>query len=194
MQLSLQYHFLSPVESVKVTSQNLEDVAKWCGGKVAQTESRRVPGRMDSYVWVPTPKDTKLSWAFPGMIITKRLVVTVKGELRSTWAVFRRDYFDKNYFETPQDAVDQTWEREKSERENPKSQRPEVVVNVSVGDAMGEAFEKVQAEVARIAEEHGISNVTVNHYAEASESEQVEGPADESEKKPETALEDAITG
>lgn len=106
------FYFLSPVEVVKVSSQNLEEVAEWCGGKVAQTESRRVPGRMDSYVWVPTPKGSNISWAFPGMFITKRLVVTIKGELRATWAVFRRDYFEKNYFETPQDAVNKTWELE----------------------------------------------------------------------------------
>lgn len=107
-----QFYFLSPVEVVKVSSQNLQEVAEWCGGKVAQTESRRVPGRLDSYVWVPTPKGSNISWAFPGMFITKRLVVTVKGELRATWAVFRRDYFEKNYFEDPKAAVDKTWELE----------------------------------------------------------------------------------
>jgi len=106
------FYFLSPVEVVKVTSSNLEEVAEWCGGKVAQTESRRVPGRMDSYVWVPTPKGSNISWAFPGMFITKRLVLTMKNELKATWAVFRRDYFEKNYFETPQDAVNKTWELE----------------------------------------------------------------------------------
>lgn len=105
------FYFLSPVEVVKVTSQNMAEVAEWCGGKIATTESRKVPGRQDSYVWVPTPKGTHISWAFPGMFITKRLVITLKGEVRETWSVFRRDYFEKNYFDSPSDAVDATWER-----------------------------------------------------------------------------------
>lgn len=104
-----QFFFLAPVEVVKVTTQNIDEVAEWCGGKVAQTESRRQPGRMDSYVWVPTPKGTNISWAFPGMFITKRLVRTVKDEFRVTYAVFRKDYFEKNYFESPSDAVEKTW-------------------------------------------------------------------------------------
>lgn len=130
-----KFYFLSPVEVVKVTPHNLEEVAKWCGGKVAQTESRLVPGRMDSYVWVPTPKGNNVSWAFPGMFITKRLVVNVKNELRATWAVFRRDYFEKNYFDAPIDAVDATWEREAREKKPAK-----VEVKVSVADAMSDAI------------------------------------------------------
>lgn len=110
-----QFYFLSPVEVVKVTAQNLEEAAEWCGGQVAQTESRRRPGTMDSYVWVPTPKAAEkgggISWAFPGMYITKRLVITMKDEIRVTYAVFRKDYFDKNYFDTPIAAVDATWEK-----------------------------------------------------------------------------------
>ena len=110
-----QFYFLTPVEVVKVTPQNVHEVAEWCGGKVAQTESRRVAGRMDTYVWVPTPKGTAISWAFPGMFITRRLVVTVQGELKETWAVFRRDYFERNYFETPDAAVTATWAKPKKE-------------------------------------------------------------------------------
>lgn len=110
------FYFLSPVEVVKVTSQNLEEVAEWCGGAVHQTESRKVPGRQDSYVWVPTPKGTHISWAFPGMFITKRIVITLKGEIRETWSVFRRDYFEKNYFDDPKAAVDATWERAEQEK------------------------------------------------------------------------------
>jgi len=154
--MNKQFYFLSPVEVVKVTSQNLEEVAEWCGGSVQETESRRVPGRMDKYVLVPTPKDTNISWAFPGMFITKRLVVTVKDELRSTYAVFRRDYFEKNYFDTPKDAADKTWERELSERENNKKNHPargkaEPVTN-NVGEALVEAQAKVR-ELEKQAEE-----------------------------------------
>lgn len=105
------FYFLSPVEVVKVSTSNLQEVAEWCGGKVATTESRRVPGRQDSYVWAPTPKGTAISWAFPGMFITKRLVRTIKDELRVTYAVFRRDYFEKNYFDNPTEAVAATWEK-----------------------------------------------------------------------------------
>lgn len=106
-----QFHFLSPIEVVKVTSHNLQEVAEWCGGKVAETPSTHRPGTMDKYVWVPTPKGTTISWAFPGMFVTKRLVRSVKDDLRVTFAVFRRDYFEKNYFASPDEAVTHTWER-----------------------------------------------------------------------------------
>lgn len=124
MQLQKSFFFLSPVEVVKVTSSNLQEVAEWCGGQVAETESRRVPGRMDSYVWVPTPKGTSISWAFPGMFITKRLVRTVKDEIRVTFAVFRKDYFDKNYFDSPNQAVDETWERHDKQQKAAAKQTP----------------------------------------------------------------------
>jgi hypothetical protein len=187
-----KFYFLAPVKAVKVTSQNLQEVAEWCGGSVAQTESRRVPGRMDSYVWVPTPKDTKLSWAFPGMTITKRLVVTVKGEIRATYAIFRRDYFEKNYWESPQEAVEKTWEREAQERMDASMRGPkQVTVNVSVGDAMSDALEKVREEMEKIASEAGIENVTVNVSEEEQAPENPEGSGD---NKPEVAFDDAITG
>jgi hypothetical protein len=106
-----QFYYLAPVEVVKVSTSNLADVAEWCGGKIASVESRKHKGRMDSYVWVPTPKGTAISWAFPGMFVTKRVVRTVKDDFKVTWAVFRRDYFEKNYFETPGIAEKETWER-----------------------------------------------------------------------------------
>lgn len=158
--MNKDFFFLSPVEVVKVTSQNLEEVAEWCGGSVQKTESRRVPGRMDSYVLVPTPKDTNISWAFPGMFITKRLVVTVKDELRATYAVFRRDYFEKNYFSTPKDAADKTWEREAKEKASVKTVKVEVSNNV--GQALIEAQKTLQEvrelkeEVEKIAEDSGV--------------------------------------
>jgi hypothetical protein len=157
--MNKQFYFLSPVEVVKVTSQNLEEVAEWCGGSVQETESRRVPGRMDKYVLVPTPKDTNISWAFPGMFITKRLVVTVKDELRATYAVFRRDYFEKNYFDTPKDAADKTWERELSERDNAKKSHPSNgKVSNNVGEALVEAQQKVK-ELEKQAEEAPVDHI-----------------------------------
>lgn len=127
--MKTQFYFPAPVEVVKVTNENLAEVAEWCGGKVASTESRRVPGRQDSYVWVPTPKGNSISWAFPGMYITKRLVVTVKDEMKATYAVFRRDYFSRNYFDTPTDAVNKTWEKQDKQKVEaakpaPKPQKP----------------------------------------------------------------------
>lgn len=152
-----QFYFLSPVEVVKVTTQNLEEVAEWCGGKVAKTESRRVPGRLDPYVWVPTPKGTSISWAFPGMYITKRLVVTVKGELTTTWAVFRKDYFEKNYFDTPQAAVDATWEADDKAKRAKKALKEvsmatpapthNIVVNVFPDEA---SLEKASAAIEAV--------------------------------------------
>ena len=154
-----KFYFLSPVEVMKVTSQNLAEVAEWCGGEVATTESRRVAGRMDSYVWVPTPKGSSISWAFPGMFITKRLVRTIKDELRITYAVFRKDYFEKNYFDSPTEAVDQTW----AQKDPKKAHKPKLVdgesqlettnVNVSGGevilDGAGEVIHTMPHEPAK---------------------------------------------
>lgn len=158
--MNKQFYFLSPVEVVKVTSQNLEEVAEWCGGSVQETESRRVPGRMDKYVLVPTPKDTNISWAFPGMFITKRLVITVKDELRETYAVFRRDYFEKNYFDTPKDATDKTWERQLEEKSKPAKRK-----DVKVSNNVGEELVKAQARIAELEAEKTVE-VEVNRSAE----------------------------
>ena len=173
--MNKQFYFLSPVEVVKVTSQNLEEVAEWCGGSVQETESRRVPGRMDKYVLVPTPKDTNISWAFPGMFITKRLVVTVKDELRETYAVFRRDYFEKNYFDTPKDATDKTWERQLIEKTKPAKKK-----DVKVSNNVGEELIKAQARIAELEAEKTVE-VEVNRSAEngqfVSDEEAAENPA-----------------
>lgn len=115
MTLQTNFYFLSPVEVVRVTPKNLEEVAEWCGGKVAETESRRVEGRMDKYVWVPTPKGSAISWAFPGMFITKRVVITENDELKVTYSVFRKAYFKANYFQSPDIAVENTWDRQQRE-------------------------------------------------------------------------------
>lgn len=114
--LNNQFFFVAPLEVVKVTRDNLEEAAAWCGGKVAEVASRKVEGRIDSYVWVPTPKGTQISWAFPGMFITRRIVVTLKNELTYTYQVYKRDYLERNYFGTPNEAVDKTWERAEKER------------------------------------------------------------------------------
>jgi hypothetical protein len=132
MALNSKFYFLSPVEVAKVTPKNLEEVAEWCGGKVAKVESRKVKGRIDSYVWVPTPKGAPISWAFPGMFITKRLAVTEKNEIKATYSVFRKDYFAKNYFSEIVDAVDQTWERQA--RENMKASREARTITIVVDE------------------------------------------------------------
>ena len=152
--VKVDFYFLSPVQVVKVEADNLEAVARWCGGEVQETESRRVKGRKDPYVWVPTPEGSKISWAFPGMYITKRLVITIKGELRETFAVFRRDYFDKNYFGTQKLAVDKTWERQEKET---RKRRAKVDVASKMQDAMHDAVLKAQKAVQEAAAKAGIS-------------------------------------
>jgi len=164
------FFFLSPVLVVKVTNQNLDEVAEWCGGEVGETESRRKQGAMDKYVWVPTPKGNQTSWAFPGMFVTKRLVITMQGKLKATWAVFRRDYFEKNYFDSPEAATAATWEREHDEAAHLKEP---VTVNVSVGDAMHDAL----AEIRKIAAASG-ANVTINVVEEES-TEEIQTPGTE---------------
>lgn len=157
--LQKQFYFLSPVEVVKVTLQNLGEVAEWCGGKVAAVESRRVPGRMDSYVWVPTPEGTAISWAFPGMFVTKRLVRTVKDDLRVTYAVYRKDYFEKNYFDNPLAAVDATWEREARSRQ--KQAKKELKENPLKEMSQAEIV-KMPAEQLKKALGQEPANITIN--------------------------------
>lgn len=132
MTLQTNFYFLSPVEVVRVTPKNLEEVAAWCGGKVAETESRRVEGRMDKYVWVPTPKGSAISWAFPGMFITKRVVITEKDEIKITYSVFRKDYFNKNFFKDHLDALDKTWERQARESGKKTQAKPNPPVHITV--------------------------------------------------------------
>lgn len=140
-----QFFHLSPVEVVEVTKQNLEEVAEWCGGQVAETASRRKEGRMDKYVWVPTPKGNGISWAFPGMYVTKRIVVTQKGEFQATWAVFRRDYFLKNYFEDSDKAMRMTWAKSDGVKIDPKPvQAPVINIHVSNSDNFTETAETVK--------------------------------------------------
>lgn len=134
-------YFQSPLEVVKVTSENIQEAADWCGGTIEQVESRHVPGRMDSYIQVPTPKANKInkgSWAFPGMFITKRLVVTEKDTLKATFSVFRKDYLTKNCFVQPEEAFEATHgraAREAFEREtNP----------TAVAQAMQKAFQAIK--------------------------------------------------
>lgn len=140
--LQPQFFFLSPVQVVKVTKENLNEVAEWCGGTVLETPSRRDPKVLDKYVHVPTPEGSAISWAFPNMYITRRLVVTGKGDMKTSFAVFKRDYFEKNYFVDPSDAVAMTWEAQAAENRNKR--RDEIAVKTHVGDVLREALLKVQ--------------------------------------------------
>lgn len=147
--LNIQFHFLSPVQVVKVTPKNLAEVAEWCGGKVARKESNRVPGRVDSYVEVPTPRGATISMAFPGMLITKRLAITEADEIKATFSVFRKDYFSKNYFNDPQAAVDATWERHDAEEKGAALmaqaiERGHITINISGVQSPQEIAARVQ--------------------------------------------------
>jgi len=145
---------LSPVEVVKVTSSNMAEVAEWCNGEVRETESRRVKDRMDKYVYVPTPKGNGVGMAFPGMFITKRLAVTNKDELKATFSVFRRDYFDKNFFGSPEEAFDKTWV--KNGIEAPATTPPATVINVFTSES--ENLTDVATTLGKALEEAGITN------------------------------------
>lgn len=153
--LQPQFFFLSPVSVLKVTKENINEVAEWCGGTVAETDSRRRPGTMDSYILVPTPENSAISWAFPGMYITQRLVITGKGEMKKSWAVFKRDYFEKNYFDNPSDAVEKTWEAEHEKR---NAKRVEIDVQVHVGEIFKEAMERTRQAVEKAAKDGGLTS------------------------------------
>jgi len=116
------------------------------------------------------------------MFVTKRLVITMKGELKATWAVFRRDYYEKNYFDSVKSAVDATWEREHDERLKPKE---EVVVTVHVGEAMEDALEKIK----QIAAKSG-AQVNINVHQDGEQLVQVEGTEITPEKTSKEAIAD----
>lgn len=146
MSLNEQFAFLSPVQYVKVTKQNLEEVAEWCGGKVAKIESRRKPGQMDDYVWVPTPDENKTSSAFPGYYVTKRIVMTAHNELKVTWAVFAGRYFEKNYFDSPLAAVDATWAKKEPKVAKPEVLQPKESAPVIIQNIYQSSEQKLPAE------------------------------------------------
>lgn len=171
-----QFYFLSPVEVVKVTPQNMEEVAEWCGGRVTQVESKRKPGTMDKYVWVPTPKGAASNSAYPGMYVTKRMVVTVNSELKTTYSVFRKDYFDKNYFDTPNLAVDATWERAAREER-------EAVAKSPVAAAFQRAEERNIPKPAAPKVKKNTNEVDIKKYLAKDEDEELQKAVDEVEKQ-----------
>lgn len=91
-------YFAIPVEAVRVTKDNMKEVAEWCGGTIYQRESKKVPGQYDPYIWVPTPRGSTISWAYAGMYVTKRTMISSEDNVTVTWAVFQRAYFMRNYF------------------------------------------------------------------------------------------------
>lgn len=139
MSLEVNFFFTAPVEIVRVTKANLQEAADWCGGRVARVESRKVKGRIDEYVWVPTPEGTKISWAFPGMIITKRIAVAEENILKETYAVFRRDYFSKNFFNDPAEALEATWGRRQKEMKEEARKARTVTIELPEGANVEEA-------------------------------------------------------
>lgn len=94
-------YFGPPVEAVQVSAANMDEVAQWCGGKIATWEKKAQPGRIFTYIWVPVPKGTKVYWAYPGMWIVKRKATNSMGAMKTTWAVFHKEYFEKNFFANP---------------------------------------------------------------------------------------------
>lgn len=102
--ISPEFFFVAPISAMLVTDDNMEAVAKWCGGSV----ERPAKAKKDCVV-VKTPKSASLSWAFPGMYVTRRIVVSTEGVVHETWGVFRASYFARNYFETPIESIDAIW-------------------------------------------------------------------------------------
>lgn len=170
--LQPQFFFLSPVRAIKVTKDNLQEAAEWCGGTVLETPSRRNPAILDGYVLVPTPEGSKISWAFPNMYITQRLVVTGKGEMKTSFAVFKRDYFEKNYFDDPQAAVTATWEMQASEKSNKK--RADIDVKVHVADAMTAALEKARVAMQEAGASAEVLAAVSEIFEDASEDNQTQ--------------------
>lgn len=175
MSINEQFFFLSPVQAVKVTAQNLDEVAEWCGGLVAQTESRKRPGTMDKYVAVPTPEGAKMGLAFLGMYVTRRVAITARGESKITWAVYAKGYFKNNYFDTPAESVEKTWGRKQKKAVEASKKVSEVVpetesvvnsdrtVTVVVEVQGAEELQRVVEQVERIGQ--GLEKVSTEVVA-----------------------------
>lgn len=159
--LNIQFYFLSPIQVVKVTPGNLKEVAEWCGGKVERKESNRVKGRVDSYVAVPTPRNATIAMAFAGMYVTKRLAVGEDNTIKETYSVFRRDYFSKNYFDTPSAASDATWERQVTEAASAAAMQQaietgHITINISGASNPEEVKARIEEALAKgqVVEQH----------------------------------------
>lgn len=179
--LKKQFYFMSPVQVVKVTTHNIEQAAEWCGGKIKSTESRRNPGRTDKYVDVPVPKGAALVMAFPGMYITKRIVISLENQIKVSYAVFRRDYFEKNYFLEPIDSVDACWTRLANESIKPEpvpgTGHTTTVMNIHVASP-GEVGKALEEARKKLIEQGGPEPTVVNVISTGDVSETVKAEVD----------------
>lgn len=194
--LKKQYFFMSPVQVVKVTTHNIEQAAEWCGGEIKTTESRRNPGRTDKYIDVPVPKGSALVMAFPGMYITKRCVITLEDTIKVTYAVFRKNFFEKNYFLKPLDSVDASWTRLENEQTQPdvvtETGQTAVVMNIHVASPgeVGKAMEAARAKVlesANIGSGTTVVNVMTDELSPREQRELITESLVEAATVPETA-------
>lgn len=162
-----KFYFMSPVQVVKVTTHNIEQAAEWCGGVIKTTESRRNPGRTDRYIDVPVPKGAALVMAFPGMFITKRVVITLENDIKVTYGVFRKDFFEKNYWAEPLEAVDACWVRLANEEIVPEpvagTNQTTSVMNVRVASPgeVGKALESARQKLLQGTDKPEIGIITV---------------------------------
>lgn len=149
--MDLKHYFTSPLEAVRVTDDNMEEIATWCGGRVVHDDS--------PYVWVPVPEGSKITAALKGMWITRRCVISLKGEIKYTFSVFRPDYFAKNYFDSPTAAVEKTWEKAATQRSRKKKQpkTSEPTVNV-VEESLKARFDAMEATMHDMAKRLGMEN------------------------------------
>ncbi|RTL03855.1 hypothetical protein EKK58_11815 [Candidatus Dependentiae bacterium] len=94
----IETFYMAPVDAVRVTKTNMAEVAAWCGGEVQTLESNTHPGQLVEYVLVPSKNKTRFrTHAFPGMYISRRFVALPNQKKRATYAVFKQDYFEKNF-------------------------------------------------------------------------------------------------
>lgn len=189
--LKKNFYFMSPVQVVKVTTHNIEQAAEWCGGEIKSTESRRNPGRTDRYIDVPVPKGAALVMAFPGMYITKRVVISLENEIKVTYGVFRRDYFEKNYFLEPIESVDACWTRLANEEIKPEpvpgTGHTTTVMNIHVASP-GEVGKALEEARKKLIEQGGPEPTVVNIIEAGDVSETVKAEVDRIELNTEILL------
>jgi hypothetical protein len=112
--------------------------------------------------------------AFPGMFITKRVVVSLENELKVSYGVFRINFFSRNYFQEPIDSVDAHWTRLANEEMKPepvKEGAPSpVVMNIHVANPgeVGKALEAARAKLVQQDNPPVVVNV-ISHEGDVSE-------------------------
>lgn len=136
------------VEAVRVTWENMEQVAEWCSGEIVVPEKPQGKGRDLTYIQVPvySPADERQSRAFPG-----DFVLLQNGS--NSFKVYTAKAFNKNFVKTEnleQEVRRSSDIRPKKPSKKPNSPKPANGIKPEAREAlrkMGESVKKAGGTV-----------------------------------------------